>query len=86
MPVKGLGSGSTPCLETFIFIGDSSVANSVKLSAYQPRWAFGAFGAYLPSFMEKVLRSMLRVSASLGLLNCMPVRFPGCLTGSLFQK
>ncbi|CAA6671555.1 unnamed protein product [Spirodela intermedia] len=73
MHVKGLDSGSTPCLETFIFIGDISVANSIKLSAYQPRWALGAFGVYLPNLMEKVLISMFRVSASLGLLNCMPV-------------
>uniref|UniRef100_A0A1D1XKR9 Membrane-bound transcription factor site-2 protease n=2 Tax=Anthurium amnicola TaxID=1678845 RepID=A0A1D1XKR9_9ARAE len=74
MDVKSFVSGSAACLETFVFIGDTvSIVNSIKLSAYRPRWESGTFGAYLPNFLEKVLVSMFRVSASLALLNSMPV-------------
>ena len=70
---RALTRGQPLVLRQFIFVGDSSVVNSIKLTAYHPRWAFGYFSIHLPKFLEIIFLSMLRVSASLGLLNCMPV-------------
>ncbi|MQL83776.1 hypothetical protein Taro_016268 [Colocasia esculenta] len=74
METKNFGSDSAACLQTFVFIGDVvSIANSIELSAYQPRSPSRTILTYLPNFLEKVLVSTFRVSASLALLNSMPV-------------
>ncbi|XP_019706630.1 membrane-bound transcription factor site-2 protease homolog isoform X2 [Elaeis guineensis] len=69
-------SGSTSCGGSFVYVGDvSSLAYSIQLSAYQPRWASIIFSAYLPYVLEKVSACTFHVSATLGLLNSMPVYF-----------
>ncbi|KAJ9183350.1 hypothetical protein P3X46_007215 [Hevea brasiliensis] len=61
------------CGGTFVFVGDAiSMAHSVQLTAYQPRWAF-AFSAYLPKVLEKSLIFTFQVSLTVALLNSLPV-------------
>eukprot|EP00262_Sarcandra_glabra_P021455 TRINITY_DN9119_c0_g2_i1.p1 TRINITY_DN9119_c0_g2~~TRINITY_DN9119_c0_g2_i1.p1 ORF type:complete len:118 (+),score=14.83 TRINITY_DN9119_c0_g2_i1:43-354(+) len=50
------------------------MAHSVQLTAYRPRWAFN-LGAGLPNMLEKVLLCTFHVSATLVLLNSLPVFF-----------
>ncbi|XP_020098109.1 membrane-bound transcription factor site-2 protease homolog isoform X2 [Ananas comosus] len=67
---------SNPCDGTFVFIGDVvSVARSIQLSSYQPRWAWIIWSIHIPHILEKVLVCMLHMSAALGLINCLPVYF-----------
>lgn len=62
------------CGGTFVFVGDIiSMASSVHLSAYQPRWA-SKVGIYLPNVLEKLLMCTFHVSLTLALLNSLPVR------------
>lgn len=61
------------CGGTFVYIGDVfSMANSVRLTSYQPRWSI-PFGAYLPDVLEKLLKFTFHVSLTLALLNSLPV-------------
>lgn len=63
------------CGGTFVFVGDIiSMASSVQLTAYQPRWA-SKFGIYLPNVLERLLMCTFHVSLTLALLNSLPVRF-----------
>ncbi|XAR56188.1 S2P endopeptidase [Bertholletia excelsa] len=63
------------CGGTFVFIGDLiSMAYSVQLTAYRPRWST-AYGAYLPGVLEKTLMCTVRISLALALLNSLPVYF-----------
>ncbi|ONI11727.1 hypothetical protein PRUPE_4G123400 [Prunus persica] len=63
------------CGGTFVFVGDViSMARSVKLTAYQPRWAF-PLGTYLPNVLERILICTFQVSLTLALLNSLPVYF-----------
>ncbi|XP_057971621.1 membrane-bound transcription factor site-2 protease homolog isoform X2 [Malania oleifera] len=67
--------GEIKCGGTFVFVGDMiSMAHSVQLTAYQPRWKF-AFVAYFPNVLEKILMSTYHVSLTLALLNSLPVYF-----------
>ncbi|PPS05714.1 hypothetical protein GOBAR_AA14931 [Gossypium barbadense] len=63
------------CGGTFIFVGDMiSMAHSVQLTEYQPRW--GVFlSKYLPNKLEKSLICTFHVSLALALLNSLPVYF-----------
>ncbi|KAF3450123.1 hypothetical protein FNV43_RR06203 [Rhamnella rubrinervis] len=62
------------CGGTFIFVGDIiSMASSVQLTAYQPRWASN-FGVYLPNVLERLLMCTFHVSLTLALLNSLPVQ------------
>ncbi|KAK2992556.1 hypothetical protein RJ640_010438 [Escallonia rubra] len=71
--VKGSELGEMGCGGTFVFIGDiTSMAHSIWLTAYQPRWLF-SFGAYLPNLVEKLLMCTFHVSLTLVLLNSLPV-------------
>lgn len=64
---------NSKCVGTFVFVGDvMSMAHSVRLTAYQPRWAFH-FGAYLPNVLERILTYTFHVSLTLALLNSLPV-------------
>ncbi|KAJ4702763.1 membrane-bound transcription factor site-2 protease-like [Melia azedarach] len=64
----------TYCGGTFVFVGDViSMAHSVSLTAYQPRWA--AFSPYLPNMLEKSLLCLFHVSLTLALLNSLPAYF-----------
>ncbi|XP_059437142.1 membrane-bound transcription factor site-2 protease homolog isoform X1 [Corylus avellana] len=66
---------NSKCVGTFVFVGDvMSMAHSVRLTAYQPRWAFH-FGAYLPNVLERILTYTFHVSLTLALLNSLPVYF-----------
>ncbi|CAK7335975.1 unnamed protein product [Dovyalis caffra] len=63
------------CGGIFVFVGDLiSMAHSVRLTAYQPRWAF-AFSIHLPNALEKSLVCTFHVSLTLALLNSLPVYF-----------
>ncbi|KAF9686074.1 hypothetical protein SADUNF_Sadunf03G0120500 [Salix dunnii] len=63
------------CGGTFVFVGDLiSMAHSVRLTAYQPRWGF-SFSAQLPNILEKSLMCTFHVSLTLALLNSLPVIF-----------
>ncbi|GMH02414.1 hypothetical protein Nepgr_004253 [Nepenthes gracilis] len=63
------------CDGTFLFVGDMvSMAQSVWLTLYQPRWS-SAFAAYLPDMIEKLLMCTFHVSLTLALVNCLPVYF-----------
>nr|XP_048334597.1 membrane-bound transcription factor site-2 protease homolog isoform X2 [Ziziphus jujuba var. spinosa] len=63
------------CGGTFVFVGDIiSMASSVQLTAYQPRWA-SKFGIYLPNVLERLLMCTFHVSLTLALLNSLPVYF-----------
>ncbi|KAL9386768.1 hypothetical protein Peur_019892 [Populus x canadensis] len=63
------------CGGTFVFVGDLiSMAHSVRLTAYQPRWGF-SFSAHLPNILEKSLMYTFHVSLTLALLNSLPVYF-----------
>ncbi|KAJ6414866.1 hypothetical protein OIU84_003807 [Salix udensis] len=63
------------CGGTFVFVGDLiSMAHSVRLTAYQPRWGF-SFSAHLPNILEKSLMCTFHVSLTLALLNSLPVHF-----------
>ncbi|KAK9989550.1 hypothetical protein SO802_029789 [Lithocarpus litseifolius] len=63
------------CRGSFVFVGDViSMARSVRLTAYQPRWAFH-IGRYLPDVLERVLMCTFHVSLTLALLNSLPVYF-----------
>ncbi|KAF4348611.1 hypothetical protein F8388_020992 [Cannabis sativa] len=62
------------CGGTIVFVGDViSMASSVQLTAYQPRWPY--FGAYLPNILEKIFVCTFHVSITLALLNSLPVYF-----------
>ncbi|XP_058101061.1 membrane-bound transcription factor site-2 protease homolog isoform X2 [Magnolia sinica] len=68
-------SRSTDCGGTFVFVGDVlSEAHSVQLTAYRPRWEFN-LGLHLPNMLEKMLAYTYHVSATLALLNSLPVFF-----------
>lgn len=61
------------CSGRFVYVGDSiSLANSVWLTGYQPRWAFG-IGTYLPYVLEKILTCTFHVSLMLAIVNGLPV-------------
>ncbi|PRQ30241.1 putative S2P endopeptidase [Rosa chinensis] len=61
------------CGGTFVFVGNViSMARSVQLTAYRPRWAF-PLGTYLPNVLERILRCTFQVSLTLALLNSLPV-------------
>ncbi|KAF3956203.1 hypothetical protein CMV_018647 [Castanea mollissima] len=63
------------CRGSFVFVGDViSMARSVRLTAYQPRWAFH-IGRYLPDVLERGLICTFHVSLTLALLNSLPVYF-----------
>ncbi|KAK7815947.1 membrane-bound transcription factor site-2 protease homolog [Quercus suber] len=63
------------CRGSFVFVGDViSMARSVRLTAYQPRWAFH-IGRDLPDVLERVLMCTFHVSLTLALLNSLPVYF-----------
>ncbi|XVF41867.1 hypothetical protein PTKIN_Ptkin01aG0314800 [Pterospermum kingtungense] len=63
------------CGGTFVFVGDViSMARSVQLTEYQPRWGF-FLGEYLPNKLEKSLTCTFHVSLTLALLNSLPVYF-----------
>ncbi|XP_039028323.1 membrane-bound transcription factor site-2 protease homolog [Hibiscus syriacus] len=63
------------CGGTFVFVGDViSMAHSVQLTEYQPRWGF-FIGKYIPNKLEKSLICTLHVSLALLLLNSLPVYF-----------
>lgn len=63
------------CGGTFVFVSDLiSMAHSVRLTAYQPRWGF-SFSAHLPNILEKSLMYTFHVSLTLALLNSLPVYF-----------
>lgn len=63
------------CGGTFVFVGDVIfMAQSVSLTAYQPRWA-SAFGAYFPNVLKKSLMCIFHVSLTLALLNSLPVSY-----------
>lgn len=65
--------GEMGCGGTFVFIGDMiSMAQSVQLTSYQPRWSF-PFAADLPVVIEKLLMYTFHVSLMLALLNSLPV-------------
>lgn len=73
---ESLSSGSTPCGGTFVFIGDAlSMAISVRLSSYRPRWPFLMFSASIPTMLEKILNCNFHVSATYAFLNSLPVYF-----------
>ncbi|KAK9130279.1 hypothetical protein Sjap_010766 [Stephania japonica] len=73
--VEAHNSGATKCQGTFVFVGDVlTMANSVQLTAYQPRWTSN-FGLNLPSILEKTLACTFHVSLTLALLNSLPVFF-----------
>lgn len=73
--VKSLNFEETSCGGTFVFIGDViSMAHSVRLTAYRPRWMF-SFGALLPNVLEKILVCTFHFSLALALLNSIPVYF-----------
>ncbi|KAI8000914.1 hypothetical protein LOK49_LG09G02740 [Camellia lanceoleosa] len=73
--VKSLNFEETSCGGTFVFIGDViSMAHSVRLTAYRPRWMF-SFGALLPNVLEKILVCTFHFSLALALLNSLPVYF-----------
>ncbi|XP_042451807.1 membrane-bound transcription factor site-2 protease homolog isoform X2 [Zingiber officinale] len=73
---ENFGFDSTFCGGTFVFIGDAlSLAHSIHLSAYQPRWIFTAYMAHMPDVLEKFLACCFRISASLALVNSLPVFF-----------
>ncbi|WOK98580.1 membrane-bound transcription factor [Canna indica] len=68
--------GSTSCEGTFVYIGNTlSAAHSVHLSAYQPQWASTILIAHLPNMLEKILSHCFHMSASLALVNSLPVYF-----------
>ncbi|XP_068666046.1 membrane-bound transcription factor site-2 protease homolog [Aristolochia californica] len=67
--------GGTSCINSFIFVGNVlAEAYAVQLTSYQPRWAF-SFGVSLPNMLEKILLYTFHVSATLALLNSLPVYF-----------
>ena len=71
---ENLNLGPTSCGGTFVYVGDVlSVAHLVHLSAYQPRWRSIIFMAHIPNLLEKLLSCCFHVSASLALVNSLPV-------------
>lgn len=63
------------CGGSFVFVGDIiSMASSVQLTAYRPRWASN-FGSYLPNVLERLLMCTFHVSLTLVFLNSLPVSF-----------
>ncbi|XP_030467485.1 membrane-bound transcription factor site-2 protease homolog isoform X1 [Syzygium oleosum] len=61
------------CSGSFVYVGDLiSLAQSVWLTAYQPRWAFG-IGTYLPHVLEKIVTCTFHVSLMLAIVNGLPV-------------
>ncbi|KAK9747764.1 hypothetical protein RND81_02G013600 [Saponaria officinalis] len=71
------------CQKSFLYVGDAfSLAHSVRLTSYQPRFSF-PFGAYIPDLLEKTCVWTFQVSLALALLNSLPVY---CLDGeSIFE-
>ncbi|KAL5997597.1 hypothetical protein ACLOJK_008527 [Asimina triloba] len=68
-------SSSDNCGGTFVFVGDVlSEAHSVQLTPYWPRWR-SKFGLHFPHLLEKSLAYTYHVSATLALLNSLPVFF-----------
>ncbi|MCL7026137.1 hypothetical protein MKW94_012278 [Papaver nudicaule] len=68
-----LNSGEANCGGTFVFFGDAlPMANSVKLTAYQPRSKFN-LGLSLPNKLERMITCTFHVSLALALLNSLPV-------------
>ncbi|WVZ69426.1 hypothetical protein U9M48_018214 [Paspalum notatum var. saurae] len=68
--------GQNPCEGSFVYVGDLlSAAHSVRLSPYQPRWAFLLFIADIPYILENGLSSLLHASAALAVVNSLPVYF-----------
>ncbi|CAM8891182.1 unnamed protein product [Rhodiola kirilowii] len=69
------GSDKIKCGGTFVFVGDLiSLAQSLHLTEYQPRWAF-PFSFHLPVVLEKLLVCTFYTSFTLALLNSLPVFF-----------
>lgn len=63
------------CGGTFVYIGDLiSLAQSVHLSEFQPRWSF-PFSFLLPAVLAKLLVCTFYTSLALALLNSLPVYF-----------
>lgn len=72
--VESFDSGQT-CQKSFLYVGDViSMARSVRLTSFQPRFTF-TFGAYLPHMFEKFLVHTFQLSVALALLNSLPVYF-----------
>ncbi|XP_006644452.2 membrane-bound transcription factor site-2 protease homolog [Oryza brachyantha] len=68
--------GLSPCQGTFVYAGHLlSAARSIKLSSYRPRWPHLLFIADVPRILENGLGCLLRVSAALAAVNCLPVYF-----------
>ena len=71
-PVQISDSGDD-CHKTFLYMGDViSMARSVRLTSFQPRFA-SMFGAYIPDIFEKIFACTFQVSVALALLNSLPV-------------
>lgn len=70
------GSEENACGGTFVFIGDMmSMAHSIWLTEYEPRW-LKVYGAeYIPDVIEKLLVNSFHVSLMLALLNSLPVYY-----------
>ncbi|XP_020265073.1 membrane-bound transcription factor site-2 protease homolog isoform X1 [Asparagus officinalis] len=65
---------SSACGGTFVFIGNVlTLAYSIHLSIYQPRWVY--LSATIPTLVESILSCTFHVSATLGVLNSLPVFF-----------
>lgn len=66
-------SRSSNCGGTFVYVGDvASEAHSIQLTSYRPRWAF-SLSTYFPNILEKIVAYTFHVSATLALLNSLPV-------------
>ncbi|KAL9369654.1 hypothetical protein Peur_040853 [Populus x canadensis] len=69
------GFSEHKCGGAFVLFGDLiSMAHSVKLTAYQPCWAY-AFSVHLPNALEKSSACTFHVSLTLAILNSLPVYF-----------
>jgi len=67
------GFSEHKCGGAFVLFGDLiSMAHSVKLTAYQPCWAY-AFSVHLPNALEKSSACTFHVSLTLAILNSSPV-------------
>lgn len=66
-------SRSSNCGGTFVYVGDvAAEARSIQLTSYRPRWPF-SLSTYFPNVLEKMIAYTFHVSATLALLNSLPV-------------
>lgn len=72
-----LDHSSNPCgVGTFVYVGDKlMLANSIRLSAYQPRSMLYSWIMDVPATLENILACAYHVSAALAVLNSLPVFF-----------